>query len=222
MNKRIFALFTVCLLIFSLAACGNDSKSEETSSTAQVNESSSKSTQEKPQSSETEESSEAVDSGTKKLVVYFSWSGNTKNVANEIALQTRADIFEIVPQTPYADDYDAVVDLAQQEQRDNVRPEIAGTIENIDDYDVVYVGFPNWWGDMPMILYTFFDTYDLSGKIIAPFCTSGGSGLSGTVSEIKSLEANAAVTDGLHIGDGAADDPEEAVTTWLQDIGLSN
>lgn len=220
--KRIFAFFTACLLIFSLAACGNNSKTEETSSTTKVDESSSKSAQETPKSSETEESLEVVDSGTKKLVVYFSWSGNTENVANEIATQTGADIFEIVPQTPYTDDYNAVVDLAQQEQSDNVRPEIAGTVENIADYDVVYVGFPNWWGDMPMILYTFFDTYDLSGKTIAPFCTSGGSGLSDTVSEIKSLESNATVTDGLHIGDGSADDPTGAVTTWLQDIGLSD
>lgn len=78
-----------------------------------------------------------------------------------------------------------MVDATKAEQQADARPEIAGIIENIDDYDTVYVGFPNWWGDMPMILYTFFDTYDLSGKTIALVCTSGGSGLSNTVNEVK-------------------------------------
>ena len=95
-------------------------------------------------------------------MVYFSWSGNTENVANSIKDQIGSDIFEIVPQTSYSDDYDTVVDLAREEQRTDARPEISGSIDNIAQYDVIYVGYPNWWGDMPMILYTFFDTYDLS------------------------------------------------------------
>ena len=80
-------------------------------------------------------------------------------------------------------------------------------------------GFPNWWGDMPMILYTFFDTYDLSGKTVALFCTSGGSGLSNTVNEVKSLEPGATVTEGLHIIDSKSDAPEDAVAQWLETIG---
>ena len=104
---------------------------------------------------------------------------------------------------------------------DAMRKTIAGSIENIAQYDVIYVGFPNWWGDMPMILYTFFDSYDLSGKTIAPFCTSGGSGLSNTVNEIKSLEPGAAVTKGLHISSGSSSNPEHAVSAWLDDIGLA-
>ncbi len=120
----------------------------------------------------------------------------------------------------YSDDYDAVVDLAQEEQRENARPAISGSIDNIGDYDVIYVGYPNWWGDMPMILYTFFDSYDLSGKTIAPFCTSGGSGLSNTVNEIKELEPDATVTDGLHIGSSSASSPDNAVSDWLAGLGL--
>ena len=133
----------------------------------------------------------------------------------------KADIFEIVPTTPYDDDYDTVVDLAQEEQRNNARPAISGSIENMEQYDVIYVGFPNWWGDMPMILYTFFDTYDLSGKTVALFCTSGGSGLSNTVNEVKSLEPNATVTEGLHIGSGSSSNPDKEVSEWLNDIGLA-
>ena len=167
------------------------------------------------------DSSTPAVTGSKSLVIYFSWSGNTENVAKSIQSQTDSDIFEIVPATPYSDDYDTVVDLAQEEQRSKARPAISGTIKNIADYDVIYVGFPNWWGDMPMILYTFFDTYDLSSKTIALFCTSGGSGLSGTVNEVKSLEPNATVTEGLHIGSGSSSNPDKAVSEWLNDIGLA-
>ena len=113
------------------------------------------------------------------------------------------------------------MDLAQAEQSEDARPAIADSIENIADYDVIYVGYPNWWGDMPMILYTFFDSYDFSGKTVAPFCTSGGSGLSDTVNAIKELEPNAAVTEGLHIGSSASSNPDDAVSEWLSEIGLA-
>lgn len=178
---------------------------------------------ETPAEATTEEGSEETASETtsKSLVVYFSWSGNTENVAKSIQTQTNSDLFEIVPKTPYSDDYNTVVDLAQEEQKNNARPEIADVVENIDQYDVIYVGFPNWWGDIPMILYTFFDTYDLSGKTIAPFCTSGGSGLSNTVNEMKELEPNAIVTDGLHIGSEVSSSPDDAVSQWLNEIGVA-
>lgn len=178
---------------------------------------------EAPAETATEDDSEeaAAETTSKSLVVYFSWSGNTENVAKSIQTQTNSDLFEIVPKTPYSDDYNTVVDLAQEEQKNNARPEIADVIENIEQYDVIYVGFPNWWGDMPMILYTFFDTYDLSGKTIAPFCTSGGSGLSNTVNEMKELEPNATVTNGLHIGSEASSNPDDAVSQWLNEIGVA-
>lgn len=230
--KKVFSILMVLTLLFSLAACSNNTTNEESSSpTQQSSDQSSTPTEESNSQSDSsqpvEESNNPSDSSThtetssKSLVVYFSWSGNTENVAKAIQSQTDSDIFEIVPATPYSDDYDTVVDLAQEEQRNNARPAISGNIENIEQYDVVYVGFPNWWGDMPMILYTFFDTYDLSGKTVALFCTSGGSGLSGTVNEVKSLEPDATVTEGLHIGSGSASSPDDAVREWLNDIGLA-
>ena len=158
------------------------------------------------------------ESGHTSLVVYFSWSGNTKQVANVIANQTGADVFEIVPNEAYIEDYDALLDIAAQEKESGARPAISGSIEDIAQYDVIYVGYPNWWGDMPMIMYTFFDSYDLSGKTVAPFCTSGGSGLSNTVSSIKELEPDANVLDGLHIGSSSASNPDDAVSDWLSSI----
>ena len=220
--KKIFTIIIACFMVISLAACGNDTQTQVSSLTPQENELSSQTEPEDSESaSSSEQTSAPVATGANKLVVYFSWSGNTETVANEIATQTGADIFEIIPQTPYSDDYDTVVDLAQQEQSDNARPEIADTIDNIEDYDVIYVGFPNWWGDMPMILYSFFDSYDLSGKTIAPFCTSGGSGLSNTVVEMGTLEPDATITEGLHIRDNAVSDGVNDVSEWLDSIGLA-
>ena len=131
-------------------------------------------------------------------------------------------LFEIVPEEAYIDDYDALLDIATEEKESGARPAIAGSIEDIAQYDVIYVGYPNWWSDMPMILYTFFDSYDLSGKTIAPFCTSGGSGLSGTVSSIKELEPDANVLEGLHIGSSSASNLDSAVSDWLGSLGLAN
>ena len=208
MRKLLSVFMTLCLMVLC-SGCQNDTK--ETENTA-VN----------TNENQTVEQTQPETNDNKSLVVYFSWSGNTENVAKAIQAQTDADLFEIEPETPYTDDYDAVVDLAQEEQRENARPAISNQIENIDEYDVIYVGYPNWWGDMPMILYTFFDSYDLSNKTIAPFCTSGGSGLSDTVNEIKELEPNATVTEGLHIGSSSASNSDTTVQQWLESIGQGN
>ena len=217
--KKIYSLIMAFTLLLTFTACSNNTN-DESSSSAQQQSGTPDSISADKSDNQNDSSTPAV-TGSKSLVIYFSWSGNTENVAKSIQSQTDSDIFEIVPATPYSDDYDTVVDLAQEEQRSKARPAISGTIKNIADYDVIYVGFPNWWGDMPMILYTFFDTYDLSSKTIALFCTSGGSGLSGTVNEVKSLEPNATVTEGLHIGSGSSSNPDKAFSEWLNDIGLA-
>lgn len=229
--KKIAALLISFALLFALSACGSNTNRNVTSvPDSQPSESESTATSQPESSNEATESTPAgtssgavSEAGTelqsKSLVVYFSWSGNTRNVAESVQQQTGSDIFELVPKMPYSTDYNTVLDEAKTEQQNNARPEIASNIENIDDYDTIYVGFPNWWGDMPMILYTFFDTYDFSGKTVALFCTSGGSGLSNTVNEVKELEPNATITEGLHIGSGASSDPDNAVAQWLETIG---
>lgn len=229
--KKIVSILMIFTLLFSFAAYSRKVTNEESSSPTQkssnqssapAKESNSQSDSSEPaESNEQNASSAPTETEAKSLVVYFSWSGNTENVAKSIQSQTDSDIFELIHETPYSDDYNAVVNFAQEEQKNNARPAISGSVENMEQYDVIYVGYPNWSGDMPMILYTFFDTYDLSGKTIAPFCTSGGSGLSNTVNEIKELEPNATVTDGLHIGSGSSSNPDNAVSEWLNDIGLA-
>lgn len=213
--KKLLAFLMALSMVLALVACG---ASEPQPAPAPDNEPSDSTVTEPSDSTVTE----PVEGGAKSLVVYFSWSGNTERVAQSIQRQTGSDMFEIVPKTPYSTDYNTVVSDAKVEQQNNARPEITNTIENIADYDTVYVGFPNWWGDMPMILYTFFDTYDLSGKTVALFCTSGGSGLSNTVNEVKELEPNATVTKGLHIGSSASSDPDSAVKSWLDEIGTAH
>ena len=208
--KKYFSLVLTLTMVFSLAACGNSGAAESSSSASEESGTSSEVIEVILQSEEpqTEVSSEPeTETGSNSLIVYFSWSGNTESVANEIQAQTGGDIFEIVPAEPYTDDYDALLDLAQEEQANGARPAIAETVENFEQYDTVYFGFPNWWGDMPMILYTFLDEYDFSG-------------FSGTISTIESLEPDAAVTEGLSLGSSEAGDPADAVSEWLAAIGL--
>ncbi len=154
------------------------------------------------------------------LVVYFSNSGNTEILANFIHNYVGGDIVALEPTVAYPEDYNDLLDVAQEEQQSDARPEFNDLNIDIDDYDTIFIGYPNWWGDMPMIIYTFFDTYDLSGKTIAPFNTSGGSGLSRTVGTIRELEPDATVTDGFTIlGDNvnrAMSDVEE----WIDSLNL--
>lgn len=168
---------------------------------------------------------EDADEEAKALVVYFSATGNTKAVAETLAGLQDADLYEIVPEQPYTDedlnyrDHDTRATLEQNDP--DARPAIQGSIPDFEQYEVVYVGYPIWWSDMPRILYTFFDTYDFSGRTIAPFCTSGGSGLSGTPETIAELEAGAVVLDGLHISGSSAGSAENSVSEWLGSTGLA-
>lgn len=181
--------------------------------------------------------SRPVNENAKTLVVYFSQPdnvdnsiviiddktlGNTQYMAYVIQENTGANIFRILPKTPYPTDHKTLVDLAQEEQRADARPQINGEIENFSDYDTVFVGYPNWWGDMPMILYTFFDTYDFSGKTIIPFNTHGGSGFSSTVSTIKNLEPNATVKDGKSISRNSIQNAEQEIIDWVKSLGFEN
>lgn len=168
------------------------------------------------------------------LVAYFSLAGeqygvgeieegNTSIIAHMIAEQTGADLFEIEAVDPYPTTYDELLDVSRAEMEENARPEIAETVENMDDYDTIFIGYPNWWGDMPMIVYGFLESYDLSGKTIVPFCTHGGSGLSGTERTIEELTGGTMV-DGFAIaGRTAQNDRETAeseVTDWLREGGF--
>ncbi len=232
MKKKSFAVMMACMMAFALAACGNTEDDAEESAVPEPSTAEAPETESEPETEENtslaDTSEEAAASKTEPentasagLVVYFSWSGNTESVALEIQNQTGADTFRLIPAEPYTDDYDELLDIAQEEQRNGARPAISGSIENFDSYEVVYLGYPNWWGDMPMILYSFLDDYDLFGKRIVPFVTSGGSGFSNTISTIKSMEPGADVLDGLSLGSSQAASPGDAVADWLSGLGLA-
>lgn len=144
------------------------------------------------------------------------YKGNTEYIAELISKETNADLFEIVPKEAYADTYDKMVQKAQEEQLNNERPAIKNRVNNLSKYDTIYVGYPIWWSDMPQILYTFFDTYDLKGKNIIPFCTHAGSGLSGTVGRIKRLEPDATVYKGLAIYRTDVTNSDSEVKSWVE------
>ncbi|MDU0325000.1 flavodoxin [Clostridium butyricum] len=201
--KKVLALLMLATTMFSILGCSGDNK-------------------EKAVISEEEQQQQLVsnNSDTKILVVYFSWSGNTKKVAEKIKDETSADIFSIVTKEEYPQNYEDTVDVAKKEQRENARPELSTHIDNLSQYDTIFIGFPNWWGDMPMALYTFFDEYDFSGKTMVPFCTHGGSGLSDTVNSIKKEESNATVFEGLAIRDSNIDKSDDDVITWLEGLNL--
>ena len=148
-------------------------------------------------------------------------TGNTGVVADMIAQATGADLFSIRTVEQYPDTYDATIDQGQQEQSDGARPELAAHLENLDSYDTIFLGFPNWWGDMPMAVYTFLDEVDLSGKTVIPFVTSGGSGFSNTISTIQQMEPQATVQEGLSIGASSATGAQQQVESWLSELGLA-
>ena len=148
-------------------------------------------------------------------------TGNTGVVADMIAQATGADLFSIRTVEQYPDTYDATIDQGQQEQSDGARPELATHLENLDSYDTIFLGFPNWWGDMPMAVYTFLDEVDLSGKTVIPFVTSGGSGFSNTISTIQQMEPQATVQEGLSIGGSSATGAQQQVESWLSELGLA-
>lgn len=158
----------------------------------------------------------------KSIVVYFSCTGNTKAVAEEIAAQTGSDLHEIVPEEPYTEEdlnYNDDNCRANAEMNDpESRPAISNTIENLSDYDTIYIGYPIWWGSLPRIMNTFFDTYDFSGKTIVPFCTSGSSSISQSVSVIRDAEPEAQVKEGLQVSSSGADDSSDEVSRWLEEI----
>lgn len=151
----------------------------------------------------------------KILVAYFSYSGTTKGVAEAIGEKTGADLFEIKTQKEYSNVYTE----SNSEIRRNEKPELTDTVEQMESYDIIFVGYPIWWSDMPQIMYTFFDTYDFSGKTIIPFTVHGGSGLSGTVSRIQKLEPNASVyKKALSIDRDNVGKSESKITTWLSGL----
>lgn len=159
-------------------------------------------------------------SGASRLVVDGKLYGNTEYVASLIAEATGGILFAIKTEKEYPGTHKALIDEAKREQQANERPRLTTHIKNLKDYDVVFVGYPNWWYDMPMAIYSFFDEYDFSGKTVIPFVTHGGSRFSQSVETIRGLEKKAKVIEGPSIPGRSVGESRESIQTWLQRQGL--
>lgn len=163
----------------------------------------------------------APQEGADVLVAYFSATGNTENIAEHLTSILDADLYEIVPEEPYTSedlDYSNSDCRANQEQNDpTARPAISGSVEDLEDYEVVFLGYPIWWGDAPKILSTFLESYDFDGKTIVPFCTSGSSSIGGSVSDLEALTDGATWLEGQRFSGSAS---RETVSQWVDALNL--
>lgn len=159
-------------------------------------------------------------SGASRLVTGGKLQGNTEYVATVISEATDGDLFEIKTVHTYPGSHKELIDAAKKESDDNARPRLVTHIKNLKEYDVIFVGFPNWWYDMPKPLYTFFDEYDFSGKTVVPFCTHGGSRFSSAVKTIREMEKNATVLNGYTINRDRVAETKEGILKWLEKIGM--
>lgn len=172
---------------------------------------------------------------SKSLVLYFSRAdenytvgtiteGNTVIIAKMIASKTGSDMFEVVPEKAYPKKYKECIELAKDELRKKARPAYKGDFDT-SGYDTVYIGWPVWWGDLPMVLYTFLETHDLNGKTIVPFTTHEGSGLANASSAMKKLYPKSEVKNGLaiygHTAQNQRKEAEKSVDDWLNKLGMN-
>ena len=250
MNKRCSSFIIVALLVIVLAGCGNSStdssnKQETTkfSDSTQTENSGGSSdesqtgqvTFDENDSTEPQEQDDFT-SGSDILVVYFSRTGeqygvgvidegNTAIVAKMIAEQTDADTFEILPVDDYYPmTYDELTDVAKEEQNNKARPAYKGSVPDLSQYNIIFIGAPVWWGDWPMICYTFFENENLSGKTLYPFATHAGSGLSGFDKKLSSTVPDSTVGEGFAVaGTDCQNDKDgvrSKVNSWLEDLGF--
>ena len=161
------------------------------------------------------------DEGTDVLIAYFSCTGNTEAIANHLDSILDADLYEIVPEVPYTSEdlnYGDSSSRTSIEMNDpDARPAISGSVENMEDYEVIFLGYPIWWGDAPRIISTFLESYDFDGKTIVPFCTSGSSGIGSSADDLQALTSGATWLDGQRFSGGAS---EETVAAWVNGLGI--
>jgi len=220
MKNKIIAVLSI-LLIISLSGCSTRTETNTNTNSTEK---------------------QIVRSGDKKiLLVYFAVAensevdaissasvrevngeakGNIRVLADTIQRKVGGDFFSIETEQDYPGDLNPLIDFAAKEQKANARPELVSHIENLDNYDTIFIGYPNWWYDLPMPLYSFLEEYDFSGKNIIPFATHNGSGFSSTIETIKKLEPNAAVMKGFTTSQDDVLKVEADVAKWLDEMGI--
>lgn len=155
--------------------------------------------------------------GGTMLIAYFSWGGNTRGIAEEIQAQTGADLFEIQLVEPYSTDYNTVLEQAQQDQNAQARPELSTHVEDMEQYDTILLGYPNWWASIPMPVASFLEEYDFTGKTIVPFCSHGGGRFGQSLTAITKLVPEAVLGESLAISYSGGSGMPDDVAAWLEE-----
>ena len=239
MLKRLFSIMLAVVVISSMfTGCGSSSaknnqttKNDSAEKSSDINSSSNAVTEAVQNNTDNENiliayfsvpenvDTDGIDanSGASIVVKNKDVLGNMQYMAMTIQEAIGGELFRIETKEKYPLEHETLVNQAKEEQNEEVRPELATHIENVEQYDIIFLGYPNWWGDMPQPLYTFLKEYDFSGKTIIPFNSHGGSGFSNTIEEIKKLQPNATVKDdGLSISRNDVADSEQEITDWAK------
>ena len=212
MMKKTLMLLLSLLMILSLTACGSaEQPSAEQNAAEDV----------EILAAQPEATDALEQPNVKVLVAYFSATNTTATVAEHLADGLQADLYRIIPEEPYTDadlDYNDNNSRSTLEMNDpTARPAISGSVENMSQYDIVFIGYPIWWGDAPRIVSTFVESYDFSGKTIVPFCTSGGSGISASAANLEQLTSGADWLDGQRL---YGSDSQETIMEWVNSLAL--
>lgn len=241
MLKRLFSIMLAVVVISSMfTGCGSSSaknnqttKNDSAEKSSDINSSSNAVTEAVQNNTDNENiliayfsvpenvDTDGIDanSGASIVVKNKDVLGNMQYMAMTIQEAIGGELFRIETKEKYPLEHETLVNQAKEEQNEEVRPELATHIENVEQYDIIFLGYPNWWGDMPQPLYTFLEEYDFSGKTIIPFNSHGGSGFSNTIEEIKKLQPNATVKDdGLSISRNDVADSEQEITDWAKGL----
>mgnify|MGYP002570146873 CR=1 FL=1 len=212
MMKKTLMLLLSLLMILSLTACGSAEQPSAEQNAAEDVETS---------AAQPEATDALEQANVKVLVAYFSATNTTATVAEHLADGLQADLYRIIPEEPYTDadlDYNDNNSRSTLEMNDPAaRPAISGSVENMDQYDIVFIGYPIWWGDAPRIVSTFVESYDFSSKTIVPFCTSGGSGISASAANLEQLTSGADWLDGQRL---YGSDSQETIMEWVNSLAL--
>ena len=243
MMRRWMAAALAALMVLSLAACAGSQQEEQPASTEATEQSQSASVQEEEEPASTEqqpeEPSNAQESGV--LVAYFSWAdnaviegevdavaspsvtapGNVQQLAQWISERTGGDLFSIQVTEPYSSDWDACLERANQERAEDARPELTASVEQLERYDTVFLGYPNWWYGVPMALLSFLEENDLSDKQVYLFCSHGTGGLASSVEQIdEALPDSTALSENIFdVYEEDASSSQQDILAWLEELG---
>lgn len=217
--KRNAAFIIAIIMAILCAGCGNNNAGTTSGVTGSVTD--------KNETNPSENgNTESNSSDSKVLIAYFSWSGNTEALTEMLEKETGADVFRIVPETSYGEDFDQCAQRAQNELNEGIRPELSSHMdkETMAEYDVILLGFPIWWYDLPMPVWTFLEEYDFSGKTIIPYFThNGSSGGAGSLETIEKLcpDSTVMTDNALSVAGNDVDNAEEQAKEWISQLGFA-